>query len=288
MANNNSKYNQVCKRCGRYCGGTCSDDVFTTLNRSASNGGYTQQNTKDSNTIYTGADHSADNNDIFFSAEKFAEEREANSKSSKLVHDPNDNPYDNNVYAEHKWHVQTNTHTDEFKPTDMVEFSNHRFGSEASNKLRFNLFGVIGCTLLSMFFVLIIDKTHLSYPITFVYTAVMVLLTYTLLRSFNKNIMFTIVGTTITYAITLAAILIKTHLMPLAEGFMTPLNFLMIYTPVVAQLVFCVRSYRAFRFYLDRWDAYTVQGVYVNQDKVDPNYELFGENSADNTDKQNG
>ncbi len=283
MTNNNSKYNQVCKRCGRYCGGTCTDEVFTTLKRQAHNGGYTQQNTKSTDELYTGIDHSFDNNDIFFSAESHADEKTANSKPSKIIHDPKDNPYNSNVYAERQLNVQSNNHKGEYLPNDIIEFSTHRFGSEAANKIRFNLFGIIGCTLMVIFFVLIIDHTHLARPIVIVYAAAMIALTYTLLRSFQKAVMFTIIGITLAYAVTLSYILITTHLMPLAEGFMTPLNILMIYTPVIGQFIFCVRAYRGFRFYLDRWDAYTVRGVYVKQDQVDPKYELYGQDSsADN------
>jgi len=284
MVKQNSKYNQVCKRCGRYCGGTCADQVFNSSKRQLVNGGYTQQNTKGSDDLYTGIDHSDDNNDIFFSTEKYTDDKALFSKESKTNHNPNDNPYDNNVYKEHKWHVQSTniTHTEEYRPNDIIEFSKHRFGSEFANKIRFRLIGLIATTLFMLFSILLIDKTHLSYPIISIYSVVIIGLTFLMLRSFKQNVMLTIVGITLAYSIALSVILITTHLIPMAEGLMTPINFLIIYGYVIGQYVFCFLSYKAYKNFSDRWDAYCVRGVYVNKDEVDDTYEIYGTNSDEN------
>lgn len=270
----------VCPKCGRYCGRTFkykNDDVFTTINRTQHNGGYTQQNTKAVSQQYTGIDASKKNDGMFYSAsEQNKTENNSPAQNTDDFHNPDTNPYDNKAYNEiRRENIPANAHIEEFVANNIIEFSKHRFGREIVNKIFFMLLALIGTDLIGLFFDIILDATHLTYPIAITYTAVLILLSFTAMKTFRASVTITIVGITLIYTIPIAVIFLKTHIVLTAKSTSTLVDLLFIFVPFIGQYILSTKVNSNMRNYIEHWEAYNQRGTYVIDDMIIHDYEFY-------------
>lgn len=277
----------TCPKCGRYLGRSSKSygyDVFTTAKRTPNNGGYTQQNAKETSQNYTGLTPADGIDDGTFFSEKNINKPDTNEDEFiDISHNPENNPYDTKVYTEPRnTDVNSNAHSTEFVANDIVEFSKHRFGRDIANKILFMLIGLIGSGLIGLFFDFFIDETHITRPMIITHTIVVIMLSITLIKTYRPAITLTLLGITLIYMLPMFVILCKTHIVLNGRANTSAAELLFIYVPIITQLILCKKLNKAIINYNDHWDAYNNRGVYINKDEVIDDYKFF--NSGNNKD----
>ena len=54
-------------------------------------------------------------------------------------------------------------------------------------------------------------------------------------------------------------------------------ELILIYFPITAQDILCVKLMFAMSKYHDHWEAYRQRGIYLIEDEIDNNYEMYNE-----------
>lgn len=273
----------VCPKCGRYCGRTFAsknEEVFSSSSRTPQNGGYTQQARPKKGSENTDFKGSTDNNrydDMFFSTNRKQNWGKDLKKNGNAQHKADSNPYDNSVYKETEIPSQSKneTHTSEFVAEDIVKFRKHRFARDLANLIEFYILGVFAADLICLAFDLVIDTTRKTAPILYVYTFILFVFSLITKKTYSRFSSVCIAVFTTIYTVVMMIAVIKVHSLENA------VELFFIYFPIAAQDILCVKLMFAMSKYHDHWEAYKQRGIYIIEDEVDNNYEIYEEQPDD-------
>ena len=266
----------VCPKCGRYCGRTFAsknEEVFSSRYRTPYNGGYTQQaqpKAENDKLTQNGTTDASQNDDMFFSTERKQYWGKDIKKNGTAEHIAESNPYDSSVYKEQeKPSPAKEVHTTEFVAENIVQFRKHRFARDLANLTDLHILGLFAATLIGIVFDLIIDTSRKTAPIVLVYTFFLIIFSLIAKKTYRKFATISIAVLTIIYTVVMMISVIKVHSVKYAA------EIIFVYLPIAAQDIMCARLTVLMSRYHDHWEAYKLRGIYVNEDNIEKEYEIY-------------